>query len=167
MLYRKGFNFSCILKLIHFALPLLIIIFIFFTDTLIYKLFTNLTLCSMYVFRNQNCEWLISANAGHKILFRTTDIACPGDGYKCITSMTVTKIEVRSSVWNNFTHLHVQFKPISSEILLNGILNRWDKSDVDPKDIKWIITTSSFIKKHQVIWAFNSLRNHSSPETSN
>ena len=57
----------------------------------------------------------------------------------------------------------------SLEVPRNILLKKWGQSDVDPKEFKRIIGTSSISKfqpyrKHQVLWFFDPLHNHSSPE---
>ena len=49
-----------------------------------------------------------------------------------------------------------------SEVLRNSVLKKWVQSDLDPQEFKRIIRTSL---KHQVLWFFDPLHNHSSPET--
>ena len=55
-------------------------------------------------------------------------------------------------------------------VIVPATLKKWGQSDVDPKEFKRIIRTSLISKfqpyhKHLVLWFFDPLHNHSSPET--
>ena len=58
---------------------------------------------------------------------------------------------------------------MSSEVLQNSLLDKWDQSDVDPQEFREVIRKSHIsnfqpCNKHQVFRFFHVLYSHTSPE---